>query len=311
MYTRSIAHALGLDEATCDLVYRAGILHDIGKIGTPDAILLKPSKLSNTERSMAEQHVSNGYTILSNIPMYHDLAPIVGAHHERWNGSGYPKHLVGETIPFLSRIMMLADSFDAMTSSRIYKPAKSVSQALSEIRSLSGVDYDPDLVSIACDVLEQVYTPDEFTQHPRDVLSIERLAYYFKDQITGSYGLNYMTFLAQHDPNHSRFTCACIFDLDGVESINTVSGRKTGDEILKEFADLLLLHYPDTLVFRPYGVRFVQLCPPGTCPINKSEQVNAEPFMLQNHLHARYQSHTLRDENGLQALYEALISEKL
>lgn len=306
-YSQAIANALGYDDESCRILYQAGILHDIGKIGTPDAILLKPDRLNDIERNLAQDHVTNGYSILSTIPMYQNLASIVGAHHERWNGSGYPYALAGEEIPVLSRIMMIADTFDAMTSSRIYKPAKTVFNAIAEIKTLSGIDFDPSIVEIACEVLEKVYVPDEFTQHPRDILSIERLAYYFKDQITGVYGFDYLAYLAKHDPDRRRYTCACIFHLQGVEQINAQKGRSGGDKVLKKFAEMLSVMFPGTLTFRPYGICFVQLCPEGTCPINKEEQINDIPFLRENNLKIKYETFLLSGDDSLTRLYDALL----
>ncbi len=120
-YSRDIAKEMGMTEEECQLIYQAGILHDVGKIITPDSILLKPGKLTEQEYSLIKDHVVAGYKILSQVPMYHELAKIVHAHHEHYDGSGYPKGIKGEEIPIGARIMTIADTFDAMTTSRIYK----------------------------------------------------------------------------------------------------------------------------------------------------------------------------------------------
>jgi len=309
LYSKAIAEALGIEKSTCELLYQAGILHDIGKIGTPDAILLKPSKLTSLERSLAEQHVSNGNAILSVIPMYRILAPIVASHHERWNGKGYPSQLKGEDIPFLSRIMMIADTFDAMTSSRIYKPAKTVKNALDEIRSLSGIDFDPCLVKVACDVLEKHFVADEFSQHRHDILSIERLAYYFKDQITGALNIDYLSYISKHNPNKEIYSSACFINLEGIDQINTLLGRRKGDEFLQQFADLLSKMYPKSTLFRPYGTTFIQLCPEGSCPVDKKQTIDQQPLLKNNNITIHYTKYPLTKENGiLEHLYDYLIS---
>jgi len=144
-YCRLIAKKMGYSEQKCDLLYRAGILHDIGKIETPDAVLLKPGKLDALEYKLIQQHVVTGEELLSKIPMYKELAKIMGSHHERYDGNGYPRGLKGSEIPELSRIMILADAFDAMTTNRIYKPRMDLEKAITQIQSLSGTQFDPNI----------------------------------------------------------------------------------------------------------------------------------------------------------------------
>ena len=123
-YSKMLAEDLGHDEATCNQIYQAGILHDIGKIATPDAILLKPDRLSNIEYKLIKEHVKVGMKILQEVPMFQNIITIIGSHHERCDGGGYPQGLKGNEIPLLARIMIVADAFDAMTTSRIYRHKK-------------------------------------------------------------------------------------------------------------------------------------------------------------------------------------------
>ena len=114
-------------------IYQAGILHDIGKIATPDVILLNPQILNKLEYKLIQEHVKVGYRLLVNIPMFQDLAEIIHSHHERYNGTGYPRGLKGDEINPLARIMIVADAFDAMTTNRIYKGRKNLTEALDEL----------------------------------------------------------------------------------------------------------------------------------------------------------------------------------
>lgn len=123
-YSKEIAEAMELPQEEINMIYEAGILHDIGKIITPDIILLKPGNLTEDEFALIQEHPAFAYKILTKIPMYHKLANIVYAHHENFDGSGYPQSIKGNEIPLLSRIMSVADSFDAMTTNRIYKEKK-------------------------------------------------------------------------------------------------------------------------------------------------------------------------------------------
>ncbi|QJR11004.1 hypothetical protein DSM104443_02075 [Usitatibacter rugosus] len=142
-----IAHEFGCDKDTCYMIELAARLHDIGKIGVPDAILLKPDKLNPAERQIMRTHTTVGAELLSksNIPHMQMAEEIARAHHEWWDGSGYPGNLSGSAIPLAARITALADVFDALTHKRPYKEAWPLVAALEEIASLKGKQFDPQL----------------------------------------------------------------------------------------------------------------------------------------------------------------------
>ncbi len=146
-YAAAIAAALGLPEADIARVRQAGLLHDVGKIGVPDAILLKPGALSDEEFAVIKQHPEIGERILQGLPFLAEILPAVRHHHERWDGRGYPDGLAGDAIPPDAAILAVADSFDAMTSSRTYRQALSISEAIRRVRDGSGAQYDPRLVA--------------------------------------------------------------------------------------------------------------------------------------------------------------------
>jgi putative two-component system response regulator len=142
-----LAHEYGCDEDTCYMVELAARLHDIGKIGVPDAILLKPDKLNDAERQIMCTHATVGAELLSksNIPHMQMAEEIARHHHEWWDGTGYPVKLSGSAIPLVARITALADVFDALTHKRPYKVAWPIDSALDEISRLKGVQFDPQL----------------------------------------------------------------------------------------------------------------------------------------------------------------------
>lgn len=145
-----LAHAAGWDEAQCELLLHAAPLHDIGKIGIPDAILLKPGKLTPEEFEVIKTHTTIGAKIIEGdesglLSMAHD---IVLGHHEKWDGSGYPYGRRGNDISLTGRIAALADVFDALTSARPYKKAWSLEEATSHIQKSAGSHFDPDLVDL-------------------------------------------------------------------------------------------------------------------------------------------------------------------
>ena len=148
----SMPHASQLNDETIEAMFLAAPLHDVGKVGIPDSILLKPGKLTESEWTVMKTHALIGENVLlsaadeagsADLKIAGDLA---GGHHEKWNGTGYPRALAGEAIPLSARIMAIADVYDALTSSRVYKSAWSHAEAKSEIASLSGTQFDPQVV---------------------------------------------------------------------------------------------------------------------------------------------------------------------
>lgn len=153
-----IAQAAGMSEDQCDLLLSAAPMHDIGKIGIPDSILLKPGKLEGDEWIIMMTHTEIGAAILEGddshlMIMAHDIAI---AHHEKWDGSGYPKGLSGEDIPFSARVTALADVFDALTSERPYKKAWPVEDAVALIKKERGHHFDPRLVDLFLEKLPEL-----------------------------------------------------------------------------------------------------------------------------------------------------------
>ncbi|MDU9400388.1 two-component system response regulator [Pseudomonas sp. zfem003] len=149
-YSRILARALGWSEADCDDLLNAAPMHDVGKIGIPDAVLRKPGKLDADEWAVMRQHVSIGAKIIGEHPsgLLRMAQRIALTHHEKWDGSGYPNGLAGEGIPIEGRIVAIADVFDALTSERPYKQAWPVEEAVAFLREQSGQHFDPDLVEL-------------------------------------------------------------------------------------------------------------------------------------------------------------------
>lgn len=144
-YSRHIARCLGLSMEQQDLLLEAAPMHDIGKVGTPDLVLLKPGRLTEEEFAVMKQHAVIGYEILnaSNSPLLKVAAEIARTHHEKFDGSGYPCGLKGDDIPLFGRIVAVADVFDALTSERPYKKAWDIDKALQMLRDGAGSHFDP------------------------------------------------------------------------------------------------------------------------------------------------------------------------
>ena len=152
MLARMLAEKVGLDEQTVERLYISGLVHDVGKIGVPEAVLCKPGKLTDEEFELIKMHPEIGARILQDIRQMQDLLPGVLYHHERWDGRGYPSGLAGREIPLFGRLIGLADAFDAMSSTRTYRSAMNLDEVLAEIRRCAGSQFDPELAEVFLDL---------------------------------------------------------------------------------------------------------------------------------------------------------------
>jgi putative nucleotidyltransferase with HDIG domain len=167
-YALAIAKEMGLPEEEREMIRKAGLLHDIGKVGISERILAKKGTITQDERHILEQHPVLGEEILGRVKDMKELAEIVGSHHERYDGNGYPYGRKGEEIPLAGRILGVADALDAMLSDRPYRPAMNLLQALVEIRGNAGTQFDPNVVEALLRVAEKADT-DFFKNSARTI----------------------------------------------------------------------------------------------------------------------------------------------
>lgn len=153
-WCRRLSEQLSLSSASTDFIVKCGILHDIGKIGTPDAILQKPGPLTSDEWRIMQKHAEFGAEILDELPTLAAYAPIVRAHHERWDGRGYPYGLKADETPFEARVVAVADAFHAMISTRPYRPAIGQREAMAILREGRGTQWDARIVDAMIAMLE-------------------------------------------------------------------------------------------------------------------------------------------------------------
>src|SRR5882757_855100 len=156
-FTIAIARKMGLPKEEINVIARGAFLHDIGKMAIPDAILLKPGKLTDDEMAIMREHCYRGYKIISRIPFLAEAAEIVYSHQERYDGLGYPRGLKGNEIPLGARMFSIADTLDAITSNRVYRPAQSFEAARKEIKDWSGRQFDPDIVKIFLEMPDNIW----------------------------------------------------------------------------------------------------------------------------------------------------------
>jgi putative nucleotidyltransferase with HDIG domain len=160
----AIARKLGLDNNAVQALYMAAMVHDIGKVAVPSEILTKPSHLTELEMQMVQGHVESGYQILKDIPFPWPIAEMVRQHHERLDGSGYPRGLKGEEISLQARILAVADTIEAMATHRPYRPARGLTAAMDEIRAEAGTKLDAKVVDAAFELMDADDTLQKLTE---------------------------------------------------------------------------------------------------------------------------------------------------
>ena len=270
-YAVLIAQEMGYNDEKIDDMHRACMLHDIGKISTPDSILLKPGKLTKVEYEIIKEHVVVSYELLKKVDIYKDIAEIVRHHHEAYDGSGYPQGLKGDEIPMMSQIMTVADAFDAMTTNRIYKARKSVKDAIVELNDFASKQFNGEVVRAASKALKNLDIEMSITQQPKTKIEKERFSYFYKDQVTGVYNKDYLEFvLAYNHMDEFNVRCINIVYLHNFNQYNKNNSWAEGDELLTEFATTLNGTNDSDYVFRVYGDDFIVL--------------NVEHFDMQEHI---------------------------
>ncbi len=186
MYAAEIAKRMRLSEDEIQNVYYAGLLHDAGKISIPDAVLNNPGKLSDEERKQIQNHTVAGGEMLKQLSSLRGIRETALYHHERYDGTGYPEGLKGESIPLYARIVGVADSYDAMSSNRVYRRHLTKDEIIEEIQTGSGTQFDPNIVPYMVDMINDGYVNvvKKETAEADDATKASRLS---EDTIPGFY----------------------------------------------------------------------------------------------------------------------------
>jgi HD-GYP domain-containing protein (c-di-GMP phosphodiesterase class II) len=159
----SVGREMGLSDEELYELEVSALFHDIGKIGVPDAVLLKPTRLTEEEFQIMKLHPTKSFDILQEFPVFHRMALNAKHHHERFDGRGYPEGIKGDAIPLFSRIILVADTFDAMTSSRPYRKGLAMKIAFSELREFAGTQFDSNVVENFISSMEREQSKNEET----------------------------------------------------------------------------------------------------------------------------------------------------
>jgi len=259
-YSSKIASMLSLSKEEQTTAYHVGLLHDIGKILTPEVILLKPKKLTRKEFTVIQKHVTDSERIVESIASFKPYLPLIRHHHEHYNGLGYPDQLKQEEIPLISRILCVTDSFDAITTNRIYKTRKTNTQAIDELNRCKGKQFDPHVVEVASEFFK---TFDDFShihQLPESFVQEERFAFFYKDNITKAYTSDYLNHFLTHPKKRAQFSCCYLIELHHTQNYNEHYGWKVGNNLLKEMTARLKVLFNNALIFRVFGDDFILLC---------------------------------------------------
>ena len=250
-YSEILAQRLGWSEEDIQNIYYVAMLHDVGKIGVPDAVLNKPFKLTDLEFRLIKGHTIMGAEILKDFKMFPNVSIGAKYHHERYDGKGYPEGLKGESIPLVARVIGLVDSYDAMTSNRVYRRRLNDNIVMEELERGKGSQWDPELVDIFVSLvkegaLERVWMPEEDMASPifdsEKIVGLSMGAESVPESPT-----DYLTGLLSKRKGEQEITaglrtvggCLMILDLDHFKRINEEHGHLIGDYALRVTSDVL------------------------------------------------------------------------
>lgn len=238
-YAERMARKLGWEKQEIRNLYYSALLHDIGKIGVPDFVLKKPSRLTEEEFDIIKKHPGVGGEILSEVTVVPYLSVGASTHHERYDGSGYPRGLKGKEIPLVGRIVGIVDAVDAILSTRAYRDGNDIAYAISELQRCSGTQFDPELVPLMVEILEEGidFLDEEVTVDEEGSLISAVLNEYSKaiqiDSLTGLWNKNYI----QAKVNECLYIpekrgALLLIDIDSFRRISNYSGQETADALL-------------------------------------------------------------------------------
>ena len=289
-YSAAIAKELGRSEQEATDIKIIGLLHDIGKIGVPDAVLNKPGKLTNEEYQLMKGHTTAGAEILKDIDMIADLDIGAKYHHERMDGKGYPEGLKGDEIPYIARIIAVADAYDAMSSNRVYRRHLSKDKIVEELKKGRGTQWDADCTDAMLKLLTEdrlpKVNPDTDTEVVQQTSTILSRVIDFAedkasdtgdelDELTGTYGRDKGKAAIQNLISKYGKGCLLVFDIDHFHHINDVEGFMVGDVYLKTLVREIRTLSDELIISRFGADEFVVYTPKFDDPVIAGEALKA------------------------------------
>ena len=279
-YAALIAKELGWSEREVENLKNAAHLHDVGKIGIPDTILNKPTKLLDAEYEIIKKHPTIGADILKNITLIEHVEEVARYHHERFDGKGYPEHLKGDEIPIQARIVALADSYDAMNSRRIYRDSLPENVIREEIVKNRGLQFDPGIADVFLKLLDEdrVQIAEESLKPTADGALSEfemqgttEAGRFISDVVDtmksqkNSESLDYLTGLPTRNLGEKQIAeamqihggCLAFLDMDNLKKINDIYGHRAGDRVLRLLGEAILHYAKDNIACRLGGDEFL------------------------------------------------------
>ena len=279
-YAALIAAELGWSPKEIQDLKHAAHLHDIGKIGIPDQILNKPSRLTEEEYNLIRKHTVIGAEILKDVTLIPHVIEVARSHHERYDGTGYPDRLAGTEIPIHARIIAMADSYDAMNSRRIYRNALPPELIRNEIQKNKGIQFDPDITDVFLKLMDEnrLVIQDPFSEDPASLITPEidhSIEKFISEVVTtiktqeDSKNYDFLTGLPMRSLGEQQIAksmqekggCLIFLDMDNLKKINDIHGHTAGDRALKTLGRLLLKHIAGGTVCRLGGDEFLLFLP--------------------------------------------------
>ena len=268
-YAEAMARRLGWSDEEVQNTYYVAMMHDVGKIGVPDAVLNKPFRLTDLEFRLIKDHTTMGAEILKDFKMFPNVNVGARYHHERYDGKGYPEGLKAESIPLVARIIAIVDSYDAMTSNRVYRRRLSDDVVMQELQNGKGTQWDPDLVDIFIELIKEGALEQQWMKEDEMALPIfdSEKIYGFamgKENVLEA-PTDYLTGVLSKRKGeyeiaaglHAAGGCLMILDLDHFKRINQTHGHLAGDYALKMTADVLREVCGKDIVCRTGGDEFL------------------------------------------------------
>lgn len=265
-----LATTLQLQDQEIRDIYFAGWVHDLGKIGIPDIVLLKPDRLTTAEYALIQQHSALSGIILERMDAWKHLIPLVRHHHERMDGKGYPDGLAGEDIPLGARILAIADIYDALTSRRVYREGVEREKVIKIMLEMVEEGHiDPFLTEIFLAQIKEYHIPEDSDGIYLPHLELARNTFFYKDPLTSVFNRNALLILIKKGIAKGLRLSLLKFDIKGFKYINSRFGLSHGDKLLIQIGTLLQEYAPTDEVidvheeviraFRTTGDRFLLL----------------------------------------------------